>query len=186
MGVIATLLLAAGLAMDAAAVSIGARASGRAFGRRAAFRLGFHFGLFQFLMPVLGWLAGSAFVALVAAVDHWVAFVLLAAIGGHMIWGGLHPERDAPTFDPSRGWTLIMLSIATSIDALAVGLSLAFLQADILTIAGVIGVVTAGLSALGFWLGARLGVVFGHRMTVAGGLVLLGVGIRILVEHLGG
>ena len=184
MGPVEILLLAVGLAMDASAVSIGARASGRAAGRRAAFRLGFHFGLFQFLMPVVGWFAGSAVVSLVVALDHWVAFGLLAIIGGHMIWEGLHPDPRGHSFDPSRGWSLIMLSIATSIDALAVGLSLAVLQVSIWKIAAVIGLVTAVLSAASFWLGARLGVVFGRRMAVAGGVVLIGVGVKILVEHL--
>ena len=91
MGALETLMLAGGLAMDAGAVSVGARASGRASGPRAAFRLGFHFGLFQFLMPVLGWLAGRRIAALIVDLDHWVAFALLGAIGAHMVWSGLRP-----------------------------------------------------------------------------------------------
>ena len=186
MGALETLMLAGGLAMDAGAVSVGARASGRASGPRAAFRLGFHFGLFQFLMPVLGWLAGRRIAALIVDLDHWVAFALLGAIGAHMVWSGLRPGQEVSAYDPSRGWSLIMLSIATSVDALAVGLSLAFLQVSVWKVAAVIGVVTAALSAAGFWLGARLGLAGGHKMTVVGGLVLIGVGVKILVEHLQG
>lgn len=178
------LLIAVGLAMDACVVSAGAGASGRSAGHRASFRLGFHFGLFQFLMPIAGWFAGSVIAGTIAAVDHWIAFAILALVGGHMIKGGLDPEDKVRPGDPSRGWQLILLSIATSIDALAVGFSLAMIGVEIWFPAVVIGLVTAAMSVSGLHLGARLGTRFGHRMEVIGGVILVLVGVRIVVDHL--
>ncbi len=185
LGLTGTLLLAAALAMDAAAVTIGARAGGGVRGLRAAWRLGFHFGLFQFLMPVIGGYAGRAVMPMIQALDHWVAFGLLAVIGGRMIHHGWRGPEAAPVLDPSRGWPLVMLSVATSIDALAVGLGLGVMGTDIWRVAAMIGAVTFLLCIAGFWLGARLGALFGSRMTVVGGLVLVGIGLKILAAHLG-
>lgn len=177
------LLVAVGLAMDAFAVSLGAGAGPHARGGRAVFRLAFHFGLFQFLMPVAGWLAGARVVGLVGAFDHWLAFGLLAFVGGRMIKAGLAHNPEMPRQDPSRGWTLVMLSVATSIDALAVGFSLALLQVSIWLPALVIGVVCGALSVAGMGFGRVLGALVGRRMEVAGGLVLIGIGFRILHVH---
>ena len=176
--------LAVGLAMDAFVVSAGAGASGRSSGRRAGFRLGFHFGLFQFLMPILGWFAGLTIAGAIASVDHWVAFLLLGIVGGRMIRSGFKGEDQSGAGDPSKGWSLIMLSIATSIDALAVGFSLAMIGVDIWFPAVVIGLVTAVMSAAGLRLGTNLGSRFGHRMEVVGGVILIFVGARIVFEHL--
>jgi len=184
MFLIDVLLLAIGLAMDATVVSAGAGASGRSTGGRATFRLGFHFGLFQFLMPIIGWFIGLTIAGAITAVDHWVAFVLLAIVGGRMIQSGLKGEEDTAASDPSKGWSLIMLSIATSIDALAVGFSLAMIGVDIWFPAVVIGFVTAAMSVAGLKLGASLGARFGHRMEFVGGLILIFVGARIVFEHL--
>lgn len=184
MHLIEVLLLAVGLAMDACVVSAGAGASGRSTGGRATFRLGFHFGLFQFLMPILGWFAGLTVAGFIVAIDHWVAFALLAIVGGRMIRSGLEGEDDTASSDPSKGWSLILLSIATSIDALAVGFSLAMIGVEIWFPAVVIGVVTAAMSVAGLRLGARLGSRFGHRMEVVGGIILVFVGARIVFEHL--
>ena len=178
------LLIAVGLAMDACVVSAGAGASGRSSGRRAGFRLGFHFGLFQFLMPILGWFAGLTIAGAIASVDHWIAFLLLGIVGGRMIRSGLKAEEETDAGDPSKGWSLLMLSIATSIDALAVGFSLAMIGVDIWFPAVVIGLVTAAMSVAGLRLGASLGSRFGHRMEVAGGVILIFVGARIVFEHL--
>jgi len=175
--------IAVGLAMDACAVSLAAGASGRSPGKRAAFRLSFHFGLFQFFMPVIGWYGGSLMAGPMQAVDHWIAFALLAFIGGRMIWSGFRAGDPSPT-DPSRGTTLLMLSVATSIDALAVGFSLALLQVEIWQPSAIIGLVTAALSLAGLRLGALLGARFGKRMELAGGVLLVFIGARILVEHL--
>jgi putative Mn2+ efflux pump MntP len=178
------LLLAVGLAMDACVVSAGAGASGRSSGGRATFRLGFHFGLFQFFMPILGWFAGATISGAIAEVDHWIAFGILGIVGVRMIRAGLKTEEDPGNDDPSKGWSLFMLSIATSIDALAVGFSLAMIEVDIWFPAVVIGVVTAAMSVAGLKLGARLGARFGKRMEVTGGVILVFVGARIVFENL--
>ena len=179
--------IAVGLAMDAFAVAI---ATGIALGKvsgRQTFRLAFHFGLFQFLMPVIGYLAGMTVEWWMKAYDHWLAFVLLGFIGGKMvyegIWGG--EEEGNGGKDPTRGMSLVLLSVATSIDALAVGVSLGVLHTDRIVYPGiVIGIVACTFTAAGLHLGKRLGTVFGKRMEVAGGLVLIGIGVKILFDHL--
>jgi manganese efflux pump family protein len=179
-------MIAVGLAMDASAVSMAAGASGQAFGGRAAFRLSFHFGLFQFLMPVMGWYLGSTVAPLIAHVDHWIAFGLLAFVGGRMVRSGLSRDEGSVPADPSRGLTLVALSVATSIDALAIGLSLAMLGVKIWYPSVVIGLVTAGLSLLGLRVGTRFGTRFGMRMEIAGGVILVAIGGRLLISHLVG
>lgn len=178
------LALAVGLAMDAFAVAIGVSVFLQRVSARQAFRLAFHFGLFQALMPILGWLAGTTVEDHIQAWDHWLAFGLLAFVGGKAIWSALRGDDDALTADPTRGWSLVVLSVATSIDAAAVGLSLGVVGVAVWFPALVIGVVTGAITAAGVALGARLGARFGARMAVVGGLVLLGIGFRILVEHL--
>jgi putative Mn2+ efflux pump MntP len=180
------LLIAIGLSMDAFAVSLGAGAAGRDMGGRAAFRLSFHFGLFQFMMPVAGWFLGAHVVAYFAAFDHWIAFGLLSIVGVRMIRAGFDPRFATWRGDPSRGWTLVMLSLATSIDALAVGLTLAVLGIAIWYPSVVIGLVTGGLSLTGVRIGSRLGRTLGTRMEIAGGVLLLAIGLRILYVHLTG
>lgn len=180
-----TLLIALGLAMDCFAVSLGVGTSPVPISRRLIFRITYHFGLFQGGMTVLGWLAGSTIVTFISAFDHWIAFVLLGWVGGRMIVSGFRPgEEEVLLRDPSRGKSLVMLSIATSIDALAVGLSLAVLHVDIVRSALTIGITSALLSLLGLFLGDRLSRRFGKRMEVLGGVVLNFIGIRILVSHL--
>jgi putative Mn2+ efflux pump MntP len=181
-GIVEVAVIAVGLAMDAFAVSLAARASGRARGRRAAFRLSFHFGLFQFLMPVLGWFAGYRVEPLVSAVDHWIALAMLAFVGARMIHGGLS-EQEPVCGDPSRGWTLVALSLATSIDALAIGFSLAMLRAPVWVPALVIGVTAAALSLGGIWLGRRAGPLLGRGAAVAGGILLIFIGLKIVLDH---
>lgn len=178
------LLIAVGLALDAFAVSLGAGTTRFVNGPRPVFRLSFHFGLFQALMPVIGWLAGSSVERYIAPFDHWVAFALLAFVGARMIRSGLDPNGEPRAADPSRGGTLIMLAVATSIDALAIGLSLAVLRVDIIYPAVVIGLVAAGLSLVGLMTGNRLGRTFGKRMEVAGGLVLIAIGLRVVLSHI--
>jgi putative Mn2+ efflux pump MntP len=178
------LLIAVGLAMDAFAVSLGVGTKRFAESARPKFRLAWHFGLFQALMPVLGWLVGSAVAQLIAPFDHWIALGLLAFVGVRMIRSGLSSDEESHPTDPSRGGTLVMLSIATSIDAFAVGLSLAVLGVPIVYPAVVIGVVTGGLSLVGLLAGNRLGKTFGKRMEVVGGIILIAIGIRMVVTHL--
>ena len=185
MSVLEILLLALGLSMDAFAVAV-ASMSQVAGGVRASVRLSFHFGLFQFLMPIVGWLAGHAVAGRIARVDHWIAFALLALVGLRMIRSGL--ERDpAPTRpDPSRGVSLVVLSVATSIDALAVGLSLGVMKIGVLYPSAIIGLVTFALSLVGAAFGRRLGILVGRRMEAVGGMVLVVLGARILWMHMRG
>ena len=186
MGWINLLALACALAMDAFAVAIVTGSTLRAMTRRHVFRLAFHFGLFQALMPTLGWLAGFALRKYIAAFDHWIAFGLLAFVGGKMLWEALSygdGKRSGPE-DPTSGWLLVVLSVATSIDALAVGLSLAMLGSTIVVPALVIGAAAASFTAVGMGIGRRIGSIWGKRVEVLGGLTLIGIGIKILIEHL--
>jgi manganese efflux pump family protein len=178
-------LIAVGLAMDCFAVSLGVGTAGTATGPRPTFRLFFHFGLFQGGMTLLGWLAGKTVVTYISSIDHWVAFGLLVSVGVRMIRGGLRKEGEEPAIpDPSRGMTLVMLSIATSIDALAVGLSLALLDVNVFWSAILIGGVSAVLSLVGLMLGNQLGIRFGKSMEILGGIILIGIGLRVLITHL--
>ncbi len=180
---ITTLIIAVGLAMDAFAVSLGIGTAGRANDRRAKFRLSFHFGVFQAGMTLLGWLAGSTVARFIGGIDHWVALALLAYVGVNMIRSGFNKDGESYCDDPSRGKTLLMLCVATSLDAMAVGLSFAMIKTAVLVPSIVIGVVTFGLSLFGLLAGCRLGELFGKRMVILGGLLLIGIGIRIVIGH---
>jgi putative Mn2+ efflux pump MntP len=184
MDIVEIVLIAIGLAMDAAAVSLAAAASGYAKDPRAAFRLSFHFGLFQFSMPILGWFLGRSVITYISSVDHWIAFGLLIFVGVRMIRSGIKPFGQGLKADPSRGLTLVMLSIATSIDALVIGLSLAMLEVNIWYPSIIIGVITAALSLVAIRMGNRLGTLFGQRTEIAGGAILVAIGVRILLSHL--
>jgi putative Mn2+ efflux pump MntP len=179
--------IALALAMDAFAVAAVTGLADMPLTGRRIFRLAFHFGLFQALMPTAGWAAGRAVYRWVEPFDHWVAFALLLLVGGRMIWGATHgrEEERAPK-DATRGWSLVVLSVATSIDALAVGLSIAMVGSPILVPALVIGVVTATLTAGGMLLGRWIGAAWGKRVEVLGGAILIAIGIRIVVAHLRG
>jgi len=177
-------LIALSMAVDAFAVCLGAGAQPQTNGPRPTFRLAFHFGLFQFLLPVVGWVAGMTIVQYIAAYDHWVAFGLLTLVGVRMIRAGFSSEEKTTKNDPSRGWTLVLLSIAVSIDALAVGLSLGLIGVTIWYPAVVIGVVTGLVSWLGLRLGNKLGEKFGKRMGIAGGIILILIGVRIVLVDL--
>ena len=178
------LVVAFALSLDAFAVSLAASTAGHVTDRRAAFRLSFHFGLFQFLMPVLGWSLGTSIEHIISAFDHWIAFALLAFVGIRMIRTAFTPAAGGQADDPSRGGVLIMLAIATSIDALAVGLSLAMIQSNVWYPSIVIGVVAGVMSILAIVSGARVGRWLGGKAQMVGGLVLLIIGVRILATHL--
>lgn len=180
-----TLIIAIGLGMDAFAVALAVGARRPTLTFRPLFRLSFHFGLFQFLMPVIGWYCGSQVEVYIHDFDHWLALALLGFIGGKMIWESVSPDHTSPApSDPTRKWSLVLLSVATSIDALAVGLSMAFLRVDIWTPSVIIGLVAATMTAVGMVFGRQLGVRFGKRMELIGGIILIGIGIKIVVEHL--
>ncbi len=186
MSLLNVLGISVGLAMDALAVSIAVGLALATVTRRQTFRLAWHFGLFQFLMPILGWMAGRQAVAHLAAVDHWVAFGLLWLVGGKMLWEARQEKGPALEKDPTRGLSLVVLSVATSLDALAVGLSMALIGVSIWVPSVVIGLVAGVLTALGITFGSRIGARWGPRAEVAGGGVLMVIGARILVAHLAG
>ena len=174
--------IAVGLALDALAVSIAAGLAVPRLTGRHVFRLAFHFALFQFMMPILGWTIGRTISNFVSAYDHWAAFGLLTVIGGKMLWEAAANRQPENRSDPTRGWTLLTLCVATSVDALAVGLSMAFLRVTIWAPSVVIGLVTAVLTSVGICFGSRIGRRFGRLAEVAGGIILIGIGLRILAS----
>lgn len=176
-------LVAIGLAMDATAVSVAGGVSVREGRARTALTLALIFGGFQAGMTVLGWYAGSALAGFIGWIDHWVAFFLLLFIGGKMVFDGLKGEDGEPVaFE--KPLVLLTLGIATSIDAMAVGLSFAVLGSAVLVPAAIIGIVSAVLSLVGFWCGGVFGGKHREWAEVVGGAVLLFIGVRILFEHL--
>lgn len=184
MGVIELFLVAVGLSMDAFAVAV---CKGLAMPRirwRQAAAIAASFGLFQAVMPVIGWLLGLQFESYITSVDHWIAFVLLCLIGGKMIWDAFHEEAEE--FQDRFSWKeLMVLSVATSIDAMAVGITFAFLRVKILPSVTMIGCTTCLLSLVGVCVGQKAGGRFKNKAALAGGVILCLIGTKILLEHLG-
>jgi putative Mn2+ efflux pump MntP len=184
----ALLLLALGLAMDASAVAAARGLASPKILARHVSLVALFFGGFQALMPLLGWAVGSSFGPLVQAWDHWLAFLLLGAIGGKMLWEarGAPPEpaADGSEADLFGIRVMLMLAIATSIDAFAVGITLPILNAPLLLSLATIGITTALSSVLGLFAGRHFGALLGKRLDAAGGLVLIGLGTKILIDHL--
>lgn len=184
------IFLAVGLAMDALAVAIALGATIQGLRTNQVLRIALAFGGFQGLMPIVGYLAGRTVQdnVWVMAFDHWIAFSLLAFMGGKMIYEARFleddPEVPAGTGDPTKSATLVVLAIATSIDALAVGASLAFLRVRILLPSAIIGVTAAAFAVAGAYLGRHYGQRFGKRVEIFGGVALIAIGLRILVDHL--
>lgn len=183
-------LLAVGLAMDCFAISI---ASGILLKRtfwRPMLTMAFFFGFFQALMPLIGWACASMFSHLIEDVDHWIAFAILTFLGGRMVLESFKEENCRHDFDPTRLKVVLMLAVATSIDALAVGVSFAFLGmksiAIILSRVGIIGFVSFALSWIGLMFGIRFGCGFARRLKAErwGGIILILIGLKILIEHL--
>jgi len=183
------LLIALGLSMDAFAVAVASGATMKRLHLPHALKMALFFGGFQALMPALGWLAGLGMKNFISGVDHWIAFGLLSAIGGKMLYEAfkIKEEEDCggPKTCPFDTGTLTVLAIATSIDALAVGLTFAALAVSIVAPVLVIGAVTFAMSVAGVRLGSSGGHFFEHRMEAAGGFILIGIGLKILAEHLG-
>ncbi len=179
--------IAVSLAMDAFAVAVACSVSLGRVRPRQAFRLSFHFGLFQAIMPLIGWMAGRTVAEAIAAYDHWLVFALLGFVGVRAIRSAMSDEGGSgkPARDPTRGFSLVGLSVATSLDALAVGLSLSFLHVHIFTAVAVIGAVAALATLLGMTVGSRLGLRYGRVAEVTGGVVLILIGLRIVLSHVG-
>ncbi len=170
--------------MDSFAVSLGVGTGQNSHSTRSKLRLAFHFGVFQAGMTLLGWLGGTTIESFIRNVDHWIAFFLLGYVGGKMVWSGFHEGQESYPSDPTRGGLMVLLSIATSIDALAVGLSMAILGAPVFIPSLFIGLVAFLLSAVGLFCGCYFGERFGKKMEIFGGFLLIAIGLRILIEHL--
>jgi putative Mn2+ efflux pump MntP len=179
-------LIAIGVSADAFAVALGRGLQMKRLAAGSLLALAVTFGLFQALMPVIGWAVASRFAEYVTGVDHWIAFGLLLVIGGKMIWEAIGSHDDEETGDGRIGVAeLLLLGVATSIDALAVGISFAFLDVPILAAVVLIGVTTFALTAVGVLIGHRVGVRFRGPAEIVGGLVLIGIGVRIVLDHTG-
>ena len=177
------LLIAVGLSMDAFAVSVCKGLSLQRLRPRHAALVGLYFGGFQALMPLIGWALGARFEHVIQSVDHWIAFFLLDVIGAGMI---REARQEEEALNDDLGFkTMLLLAVATSIDALAVGVTFAFLQVRILPAASLIGVTTFALSALGVYIGHVFGLKYKAKAEIAGGVILIGIGLKILLEHLG-
>ncbi|WP_027370919.1 manganese efflux pump MntP family protein [Desulfovermiculus halophilus] len=185
MGTLEILTLALALAMDAFAVSLGVGAKAGNIGFRQGFRLAWHFGLFQAGMPVVGWMAGSTVREHISAFDHWIAFGLLVCIGLKMIKEAFEPEEPRSQKDPTKGLSLIALSVATSIDAMAAGFSFSVLGISIWLPIVIIGIVAAGMTFLGLYLGSKTLQIMRLEIfaELIGGVVLIIIGVNVLIVH---
>jgi putative Mn2+ efflux pump MntP len=179
-------LIGIGLSMDCFAVSLAIGTTTKTRLIYAAVIIALCFGAFQAGMTVIGWAAGVSLIGLISAYDHWVAFILLAIIGGKMIWEGIRGGEDEAPLESIRIVPVIVLSLATSIDALAVGISFGVLQTAVLIPVLMIGIVCFGISFAGVMLGERLETFLGNKMEIFGGIILILIGLRILTEHMSG
>ena len=183
MGILELFLIGIGLSMDAFAVAVCKGLGMWRIDGRQTLVIALFFGGFQALMPLIGWALGRQFEQYITSFDHWIAFLLLAYIGGKMVWEALRGEEEASCgFDLKE---LLMLSVATSIDALAVGITFAFLQVVIQTAITIIGCTTFVLSLVGVVIGNRFGSRYQQRAEITGGVILILIGLKILLEHLG-
>jgi len=182
--IVPVLLIALGLAMDAFAVSVSCGMLGKGSQVGNALRMAGSFGSFQAIMPLMGWLGGYSVAGLISAFDHWIAFGLLVVIGGKMILESLKSGPERACINPADLRVLMILSVATSIDALAVGFSFALLKTPIVAPAVIIGVVTFAVSLTGSFLGSRFRGRLENKAAILGGLILIGIGAKILAEHL--
>ncbi|MCE5249110.1 manganese efflux pump MntP family protein [bacterium] len=184
MELLTILALAVALAMDAFAVSVAAGIRLGCVTGGQTFRLASHFGFFQFLMPVLGWSLGASMEKVISSFDHWIAMLLLGFIGGKMIYEALvKSDTSKLPSDPTRGFHLYGLSVATSIDALAVGISLGVLNRNIWYPSIIIGIVAAAFTVVGIRLGCRIGLRFSKNMEILGGIILIAIGVKIVLDH---
>lgn len=181
------LLIALGVSADAFAVALSKGLHMRRFNVRHALVIAGTFGIFQAVMPLIGWVLGTQFAPYITGIDHWVAFGLLALVGGKMLWEAFtdHPDKEQD-FDRINVRQLLILALATSIDALAIGITLAFLPGSIIESVILIGVTTFVLAFLGVVIGRRVGQRFGKPAEIAGGVILILIGAKILFDHLTG
>lgn len=189
MGFVELFLIGVGLSMDAFAVSICKGLGMKRLNMEQALVIGLFFGGFQALMPLIGWALGTQLADFITPIDHWIAFILLALIGGKMLFDAFRGDDEGEVGEPKDTRLdlkeLLMLAIATSIDALAVGITFAFLGVNIVLAIAVIGVTTFALSVVGVAVGHAFGARYEKGATIAGGIVLILIGCKILLEHLG-
>jgi putative Mn2+ efflux pump MntP len=183
MELITIIVIAVGLAMDAFVVSIVSGGAYRQLHVKHALRMALFFGAFQAFMPLIGSLAGLTLKEYITECDHWIAFALLTAVGGKMIYESFKIKSVEDNLDPSNVFVLLVLSVATSIDALAIGITLSLIMSSIIVAVTIIGLITFVLSYVGVVIGKRFGHFFENRIEALGGLVLIGIGIKILCEH---
>jgi len=176
--------IAVGLAMDALAVSIVTGATYKRLGVRHALTMALFFGGFQAVMPLVGSLAGITLKGFIAGYDHWIAFILLAAVGAKMLYESFSLRPRSRIYDPSNLVVLLALAVATSIDALVVGVTLSLIVSSVITAVVIIGIVTFILSYIGAFIGKRIGHFFESKIEALGGLVLIALGVKILLQHL--
>ena len=186
MGLLTVCFIAVGLSMDAFAVAIASGAAIKDLKPAQALKIAAFFGGFQCLMPVIGWSAGLGMKGLFSGFDHWVAFGLLAFVGGKMLWESRGAAEDSPKGDPLDNGALLLLAVATSIDALAVGLTFSLLDMAVAAPVVIIGLITFVISLAGVFIGRRAGSLLGRKAEAGGGLVLVGIGSKILFDHLRG
>ncbi len=181
---ITTLLIATALAMDSFSVALANGLVTKTFTLSKALKIGVFFGFFQAIIPIIGWYAGVHVLDLISEIDHWVAFVLLALIGSRMIYESTKNDNDKIVSSLTIK-VLLMLSIATSIDALAVGLSIYVLEISIFSLVIATGIITFTLSCVGVYIGEKFGHILQNKVEPLGGVILIIIGLRILLEHLG-
>lgn len=186
METITHVFLGLGLAADAFAVSLSSGISIKHIKINKALKIALFFGGFQALMPLIGWLVGLSFRDLISAVDHWLAFGLLALLGGKMIYESIKDDDEEKRFNPLDSWILLSLSIATSLDAFAVGISFSVLKVSIVTAVTTIGLITFFLCFIGTFIGHWFGDFFQDKVEMVGGCILILIGLKILIEHLTG
>jgi putative Mn2+ efflux pump MntP len=184
MDIITTVFIAFGLAADAFAASITSGIKIKRLRIKNALMIATFFGFFQAFMPLVGWLLGRSLSGLISEVDHWVAFGLLTFVGCRMIYESIHSDPTRSELNPLNVYVLLTLSVATSIDALVVGISFAFLENYIANLVLAIGIITFLLAFIGVFIGNKFGNFFNNKVEIVGGLILIGIGTKILIEHL--
>jgi putative Mn2+ efflux pump MntP len=184
MHLITIIVIAVGLAMDAFVVSIVSGSAYRQLHVKHALRMAIFFGAFQAFMPLIGSMAGLSFKGYITDYEHWIAFILLAAVGGKMIYESFKIKSVEENLDPTNIFVLLVLSVATSIDALAIGITLSLITSSIIVAVTIIGLMTFGLSYAGVLIGKRFGHFLEIKLEALGGVVLIGIGLKILCEHL--
>ncbi|MBI4649760.1 manganese efflux pump [Candidatus Desantisbacteria bacterium] len=184
MSVITIILIGVGLSIDAFTISITSGITIKQLKINNAMKIAFFFGAFQAIMPLIGWKAGLELKNFLAGIDHWVIFSILVLIGCKMIYESFILKTEKKESNPLNIYVLLILSIATSLDALAVGISFAFLKISLLTAVIIIGGITFSLSFIGVYIGNKIGHFFENKIEIFGGIILICMGIKILIEHI--